>query len=204
MRAHLLYKEKVLLEQVAQGDEVAFKKLFDTYRQKLYYYVLAIIKSKEIAEEIVLDVFLKIWIGRDSINDIHNFNAFLHRIAYHKAIDFLRIASRTPSLTNLLWQNISGKQAESQLAGDDRADNKVIMEEYETALHKAISLLPPRRKQVYQLSREEDLTHEQIAAQLHLSRHTVNNHIVEARRFIQAFLISQMNLIIIVFLLSVK
>lgn len=207
MPDHLPYSEKQLLERVAQGDEAAFKILFDTYREKLYRYISGIIKSKEVAEEIVMDVFLKIWTGRDMITEINNFNAFLFRIAYHKSIDFLRAASRNKALKQLLWKTVavsarnSSNQAEIQVTGDIRTDDKVIMEEYEAALHKAISLLPPKRRQVYQLSREDGLSHEQIAGVLHISRHTVNNHIVESRRFIQSFLLRQMNLFIPLLLL---
>jgi RNA polymerase sigma-70 factor (ECF subfamily) len=62
------------------------------------------------------------------------------------------------------------------------------MKEYETKLREAVSILSPQRKKVYQMSRDQDMTHDQIAVQLNLSKHTVNNHIVEAQRFIRSYL----------------
>ena len=201
MSVNSYYNEKELLEQVACGDEASFKRLFDNYRAKLYHYILSIIKSRESAEEIVIDVFMKIWTSREMITEIENLNAFLFRIAYHKSIDFLRSAARNRTLADLLWKNIAAKQSAIPSTAHEMTDSKIIMEEYEAALNKAVSLLPPRRREVYQLSREEGFTHEQIASLLHLSRHTINNHIVESRRFIQSFLLSSMNLFILIFLL---
>lgn len=201
MPANSPHHEKQLLEQVAAGDEGAFKVLFDHYRGKLYHYVFSMIKSRESAEEIVTDVFMKIWTGRDMAAEIRNLNAFLFRIAYHKSIDFLRAAARNRALADLLWENVAARQASAQPAVSERTDGKIIMAEYEAALSKAVSLLPPRRREVYQLSREEGFSHEQIASLLNLSRHTINNHIVESRRFIQSFLLSRMNLFLLVLFL---
>lgn len=201
MSAYLSYNEKQLLEQVSAGDEGAFKQLFDNYRSKLYNYILSIIKSKESAEEIVIDVFMKIWTSREMILEIENLNAFLFRVAYHKSIDFLRAAARNNALAGLLWHNIAANQNPVHPVASDSTDNKIIMQEYEAALNKAVSLLPPKRKRVYQLSREEGFSHEEIASLLHLSKHTINNHIVESRRFIQSFLLSRMNILILLWFL---
>jgi len=173
--------EKELLARVSAGDEQAFRDLFDSYYGQLYHYIFGFIKSKQVAEELVMDVFLKIWLGRDIIPQIHNFNAFLFRVAHNKSIDFLRSVARDPKFQDLLWKNI-------QPANNVPADSSILVQEYEDKLREAVSLLPPQRKKVYQLSREQDMTHDQIAAQLNLSKHTINNHIVEAQRFIRTYL----------------
>ena len=93
----------------------------------------------------------------------------------------MRSAARDPKFQDLLWDQV-------QIVNNTQADSSVILHEYETRLREAISLLSPQRKKAYQLSREQDMTHDQIAAQLNLSKSTVNNHIVEAQRFIRAYL----------------
>jgi RNA polymerase sigma-70 factor (ECF subfamily) len=128
-----------------------------------------------------MDVFLKIWLGREIIPQIEKFDAFLFRVAHNKSIDFLRSVARDPQFKDLLWETI-------QMANNDEADSSILTREYETKLREAISLLSPQRKKVYQLSREQDLTHDQIASELNLSKHTINNHIVEAQRFIRNYL----------------
>src|SRR6185312_2027248 len=169
------HTEKELLAQISAGDEKAFQSLFETFYEQLYHYIFSFIKSKEVTEELVMDVFLKIWLGRDIIPQIQNFEAFLFRVAHNKSIDFLRSVARDPKFRDLLWENI-------QLANNVQSDSSILIHEYEIKLREAVSLLSPQRKKVYQLSREQDMTHDQIAAQLNLSKHTINNHIVEAQR----------------------
>jgi len=181
MSHYNLHTEKELLNRVASGDEKAFRDLFGRYYGQLYQYIFGFIKSKQVSEELVMDVFLKIWLGRDLITQIEKFDAFLFRVAHNKSIDFLRSVARDPKLKDLLWENI-------QLANDAQSDSSILIQEYEIKLREAISLLSPQRRKVYQLSREQDMTHDQIAAQLNLSKNTINNHIVEAQRFIRTYL----------------
>jgi len=174
-------QDKRLLQLIANGDEPAFKTLFEKYRGKLYTYLKGIIKSPEVSEEIVMDVFLKIWIGRKTVIEIQHFDSFLFRIAHNKAIDFLRALHRDQTLFNLVWEEI-------QLAATETADAGLKEKESEAILQKAISRLSPKRRLVYELSRENALTHDQIAAYLNLSKSTVNNHLVESLRFIRHYL----------------
>ena len=182
-----LHIETKLLEQLSNGDEQAFESFFTVYYNRLFQYIFGIIKSKQVAEELVMDVFLKIWLGRSIIPEVNNFDSFLFRVAHNKSIDFLRAVARDPSFKDLLWDQI-------QFANTDQSDSKLMTQEYEKKLREAISLLSPQRKKVYQMSREEDMNHDQIAAKLNLSRHTVNNHIVEAQRFIRNYLSKNLDL----------
>lgn len=173
--------ERKILEQVSNGNQQAFQTLFSEYYDRLFHYIYGFIKSKQITEELVMDVFLKIWLGRDIILQIKKFDSFLFRVAHNKSIDFLRSVARDPEFRDLLSEQI-------QLANTDQADSSILLQEYEIKLREAISLLSPQRKKVYQLSREEDMTHDQIAARLNLSKNTINNHIVEAQKFIRNYL----------------
>lgn len=179
--------EKELLAQVANGNEESFKCLFNAYNKKLFNYISTIIKSSQVAEEIVMDVFLKIWLGKEIITRIENFNAFLFRVAYNKSIDFLRSAARDPEFRDLLWHEI-------QLSGTDQADTSILRKEFEAKLREAVSLLSVQRRKAWQLSRNEEMTHEQIALHLGLSKNTVNNHIVEAQRFIRSYLAKNLDI----------
>jgi RNA polymerase sigma-70 factor (ECF subfamily) len=190
-----LHNEKQLLRQVAERNEDAFKTLFDSYKDRLYNYILRIIKSKEVAEELVTDVFLKIWLAEGVVTQIEDFNAFLFRIAYNKSIDFLRSASRDPVLRDLLWNEI-------QMEGDSRADSAVMVHEFETKLREAVLLLTPQRREVYTLSREKGFSHVEIARKLRISKSTVSNHIAESQRFIRTYLVKHMDVAMVILLLS--
>ncbi|MEO9021461.1 MAG: sigma-70 family RNA polymerase sigma factor [Ginsengibacter sp.] len=188
------HTEKELLAQIAEGDEKAFRVLFGGYYEQLFNYVFSFLKSRQITEELVMDVFLKIWLGRDIIPRIEKFDAFLFRVAHNKSIDFLRSVARDPKFQDLLWDQI-------QFTNGVQADSSIIIREYEIKLREAVSLLSPQRKKVYQLSREQDMTHDQIAAQLNLSKNTINNHIVEAQRFIRTYLSKNCDLAYLILLL---
>lgn len=185
-----VHTDHQLLQQIAKRDEGAFKTLFDAYRDRLYHYIHGIVKSKEVAEEIVMDVFLKLWLGKELVNQIENFDAFLFRVAYNKSIDFLRSAARDPGFRDLLWD-------EMQLAGGMYADQVLLTREYESKLREAIGLLTPQRRLVYELSRDKGLSHLDIARKLQLSKHTVSNHIVEAQKFIRSYLVRHMDLALV-------
>jgi len=181
------HTDKDLLLQVSKGNEIAFKALFDKYRQRLFYYISHFIKSNQVAEELVMDVFMKIWVGRSAVLQITDFDAFLFRIAHNKSIDFLRSAANDARLKVLLWEQI-------QVVSGERADAAILASEFEQKIREAVDLLSPQRRKVYLLRREQDFTHDQIAAQLGISRATVNNHIVEAQRFIRSYLSKNMEI----------
>ena len=182
--------EKQLLARIAEGDETALKSLFECYRDKLYRYVYRITKSPEEAEEIVMDVFLKIWLSKEMAREIDHFDAFLFRVAQNKAIDFLRQVARRPALNKLVWEEI-------QLAADNVPDSRISARECETKIRQAIAGLSPQRQLVYQLSREQELSHDQIATHLKLSKNTIKNHIVESIRFIKGYLSAHTEMIAI-------
>ncbi len=182
-----LHIERLLLQQIAAGNEKAFQSLFNSYNAKLYHYIFGFVKSPQVAEELVMDVFLKLWLGRDLLVQIQKFDGFLFRVAHNKIIDFLRYSAKDQKLKNLLLSQMKTS------SGLD-ADYSLINREYEEKVRESIDLLSPQRKKVYKLAHEEDLTHDQIAVQLRISKSTVNNHIVEAKRFIRDYLSSSLDI----------
>ena len=182
--------DQELLRLISTGDEAAFRQFFHRWQGRLFHYICTIIKSPQVAEEVVMDVLTKCWLGRELLPRIGNLDAFMFRIAYRRAIDFLRAAGRNPQLVNMLWVQIEHADAAT-------ADDMLLSKEYELKLREAIGLLSPQRRKVYQLSRDEGLSHKEIASRLALSRHTVSNHITEAQRFIQHYLADHLNLVLV-------
>jgi RNA polymerase sigma-70 factor (ECF subfamily) len=174
--------DRELLNLIAGGDQKAFNRLFDQYRDQLFHYLQKITKSNETAEEIVLDVFVKIWTGRSILTEIDNFEAFIFQVAKNKGLDFLRQAQRSKLRQTALWNCI---QASVRL---ESADEKVLLEEIAQTVQQAVDRLSPQRKKVYQLSREQGFTYEQIGKRLHLSTHTVRNHLAASLQIIRSHL----------------
>jgi RNA polymerase sigma-70 factor (ECF subfamily) len=183
-----------LLYEIASGNEDAFELLFEQQRGRLYNYMLKITKSKVVAEEIVLDVFLKLWIGRELLPEIKNMDAFLNKVAYNKALDFLKIASRKKEIHRLVAKQIETCQ-------EQEADHKLLDSEYQSILKKALDQLSPQRRIIFTLSRMEGLTNEEIAQQLQLSRNTVRNTLHESLQSIREYL-RQNNLLSMIILFT--
>lgn len=177
------YDDQFCLLKMREGEEKFFNLLFERYRNRLFIFLLKITKSKEAAEEIVLDVFLKLWQGKEVVSEIENLEGFLYRVAYHKAVDFFRAAKRSPAIQKEIWDRLS------VVASYDTADERLFKKELEGVLKTAIHQLPQQRQKVYYLRNIEGLSYSDIAHKLNLSHHTVRNHLAASVEFIRKFLL---------------
>ena len=185
--------DRELLQKISGGHQKAFDTLFERYRDRLFYYLLKATKSKETAEEIVLDTFLKIWTGRSILTEIDHFEAFLFRIARNKALDFLRRVEKNKLRQMELWEQLQ------RSASGEVADQALLLAEINAAVRQAVEQLSPQRKMVFQLSRDQGLTYEQIARRLHISSHTVRNHLAASLQFIRANLAPDLGILLLFF-----
>lgn len=172
-----------LLDNIAAGNEQSFEILFRQRRNNVYHYLLRITKFPEIAEELTMDIFLKLWLGRDLLKQINDLDAFLYKMAHNKALDFFRTASRHDRLHAAYTEHIQQLHTTGQLTPVDNESKELLT--------KIINGLPPRRKLIYRLSREENMTYEQIANHLNLSPKTVKNTMLNALKEIREHLTKQ-------------
>jgi RNA polymerase sigma-70 factor (ECF subfamily) len=173
------YDEKALLVKIASGDERAFRKLFDLYKERFYSVVLKMTHSDEVAEDIVQDVFMNIWSKRESLVNIDNPSSYFFTAVYRKVYHHYRkvalekrLLQAAPSIKE--WVNTT--------------DEMVMAHESSELICQAISKLPPQQQLVFKLSKQEGLSREDVASQLHISPNTVKNHLSNAIKFIRAFL----------------
>lgn len=181
MKENQCLKERELLLRTSDGDMVAFSELFKLHWVHLFNYVKKITKSPEIAEEIVSDVFLKIWTNREYMKDVQSIDSFLMKIARNKAIDFFRLAAKNIKLKEAMAKEMEGKTERG-------ADYLLLDRETRELLQKAIGQLSPQRKLVYIMSKEEGLSHVEIAQRLNLSHQTVKNTLSAALNSIKEYL----------------
>jgi RNA polymerase sigma-70 factor (ECF subfamily) len=149
--------ETELLRMITKGDEAAFAALFNNYRNKIYSIAYELTESTTIAEEIVQDTFLKIWLRRETLEDINHFKAYLYTIARRKNME-LKIVQQAPSFYS-------------------DTENRVIQKEYDEILKKAVNSLPPKQKQVYLLMKEKGLKRHEVAAELQLNEPIKGYHL---------------------------
>jgi len=173
----VLNNEKVVLLQVAQGDEQAFRVLFGAYHQLLAAHVYRLTESMELAEEIVQDVFLKIWMSREALAEVHHFHAYLFVVSKHQALNALRKIARERSRQRT-WANDTAVAEAAHV--DDRTSFYNLIDE-------AIRQLPPQQQKVYLLSRHDHLKYREIAEQMGISPETVKKYMQLAIASISAY-----------------
>jgi len=172
-----LYNGARLFRQVAAGNEEAFRLLFDHYKTRLFSMSLKMLKTPALAEEVVQDTFMNVWVNRQKFNAIDHPEAYLFTIAYNNIYTQLKKIARESSLLEGLKQVVQDIQYNT--------DEQVLARESESRINQAVEALPPQRRIIFKLSRQQGLSHDEIARELNISRHTVKNQLVEALRFIR-------------------
>jgi RNA polymerase sigma-70 factor (family 1) len=167
---------------------MAFRSLFDQYRQRIYSFSMYLTRSEIISEEIVQDVFMKIWINRETLTEISVFSAYIRTAARNAALDYFRKMTRE----KMALHTLSQKARENSGANEDT----ILDREYGRILSEVIHALPPRQKEVYKLSREQGVKNEEIARQLGISIYTVKEHLKIAMRTVLHELEGRIELIV--------
>jgi len=167
--------EKELLIQVTAGMPWAFRTLFMKYHQQLGAYIYRITNSAEIAEEIVQDVFLKIWLNREALAGVQNFKAYLFVVSKNQALNCLRKMAKEQMLKSQ-WESACTNMHED----DD-------LNEYRKLIDQAIDQLPPQQQKVYLLSRHKRLKYAEISDEMNISSETVKKYLQIANASITTY-----------------
>jgi RNA polymerase sigma-70 factor (ECF subfamily) len=194
-------RDAVLLQRLVQGDETAFRELYEDYQGRIFLFAYRFTKSKEAAEEIVQEVFVKLWEKREQIRIEKNFAGYLFRVTRNLIIDGLKRAALDKKVQQRIYSHM-------QVLRNPVAD-ELLSKEMERLHQQAINALSEQRRAVYLLSREEELSYAEIAEKLGISKNTVRNHIVSALESIREHLsnhpdLGAVVLIIIFYVLCMK
>jgi RNA polymerase sigma-70 factor (family 1) len=166
------------VKELKNGDGLYFRKVFDQYHQKLYFFILYKTKSDYIAEEVVQMAFTKLWQCRQTLQEEYTISTQLFRIATTILIDFLRKYNNKDAVTGGL--DVLGIEK-----GIDSTNEKMRGAELQKKISEAVNDLPPVRKQVFEMSREQGMSYREIAETLSVSSKTVETHIYKALKQIK-------------------
>lgn len=167
-----LMNERTLLVQIAAGSEAAFGELFHGWRDKLYFFTLRITGSPEMAEDILQDVFVKIWANRASLPEITCFDAYLYKMVRNHAISALkRMAQET-----LILSELKKGQEATGATTEDTVSHRELSKKFQSVLYK----LPAQQRLVYTLAHMHGLKHDEVARRMKISASTVKNHMTRA------------------------
>lgn len=180
-------EESKYISRIRKGDSKAFEFIYHRYKEKVYLFSLKIIKSPELAEEIVHDAFLKVWEKRAMLNPDQSFNAFIHTICKNLVLNSLKKAAHSKALSeeikNSYWLMQSSQEDE------------ITSEEYRSLLLSALDKLPNKRKIIFQSCKLEGKSYQEVAEQYQISKNAVKDHVVKAGKFIKEFVLSKAELI---------
>lgn len=170
---------KELLLLIREDDMVAFYQLYERYSRRLYGFVLRYIKIEADAEEIVQDVFVKIWESRNKIDIYFSFESFLFTVAYNTTISLLRKKINEKKYLEYL-------KSIQQIENAPDLTDEIHYNELKEKVQALLKELTPRQKEVFQLSREQGLSHSEIAEKLDISVNTVKKHITNTLGFLKS------------------
>lgn len=187
-------KDETLVRYLIKSDHEAFTELYVRYYDRLYNFCYKFIHSKEETEDIIQEIFSKLWTNREEINTQLSFSSYLYTISYNKIKNYFRHLDVEYKVKMYL--------ADIEVNTPDATDDKLLYTEYQHVLKQAINELPPQRQQVFKLSWEDNLSHKEIAKQLGISINTVQQHISLSLKFIRHFFQknTELNWIILLFL----
>ena len=180
MSANLPYRPKDVLQQLTEGNESAFRQIYDRYWLSIYKTVKRYTKSPEVAEDIVQEIFTTLWNNRSNFKEVINLEYYLITMAKNLTYKTLRKMAFEETVKNH-WLAESPNEENS---GNDA----ILDQQYAQLIRQAVGLLPSQQKQIFNMAKVEGLSHKDIAAQLKISHLTVKTHMAKALRSIRHYL----------------
>jgi RNA polymerase sigma-70 factor (family 1) len=164
-----------------EGDQDAFGELYNRYNKSVYAYILSFVKVPEVAEDLVHEVFIKLWEIRFRMEIQSAFSAYLYRSCHNKAINTLKKATADRKLKSKM---ISGAMGEFETPSVLTA----TLHRYDRLVETALSQLPPQRRKVFTLIRQEGKSYNEVAQELGVSVNTVKDHLLKATRELKKYI----------------
>lgn len=166
-----------LLIGLRRDEERCFAELYRRYSGRIFGNILKLVKDFEAAEELLQDVFAKIWESRSTIRINTSFQGYLFVVSKHMVYNFIRrmVAER----------RLFGELPHGDVAVYKHVEEEIIERELLSAYESAIGALPPQRQRVYRLCKQEGRSYEEVGNMLGISVATINDHIVKATHFIK-------------------
>ena len=171
---------KLIFDAIAQGSETAFESLFIQYKEKVYAAAFKWTKSAYAAEEITQDTFIALWSSRAQLSAVNDPQAYLFTIVANKVSRHLQKETNRNRILQLAVRN--------KKTFSNETEETVYENESNNFLEHAIAKLPPQKKAIYRLSRQQGKSYDEIAAHMHLSRNTVKTHLLQAMKFIREYM----------------
>lgn len=172
--------ERTLVLRLTEGDERAFCELYAAYKNRLIYFAMRFLKSREYAEDIFQDAFTLIWQGRRFINPDASFSSYLYTIVRNRVLNQLRDLENQDKLKSQIM--------EQAVDYTDDVKDHILVNDLRSLIASALQQLTARQREILLMSREKEMSHKEIADALGISVNTVQEHISSSLRILRAYL----------------
>ena len=172
MQLYTETEERNVIIALKDGQESAFKKVFDQHFARVYTFSFRLLKNKQQAEEVVNDAFLNVWMNRYKLNENLPVLPYLYTITRRLSLNSLRNIANSQKAIDQLWLQMKRLSNETEEA--------ILLSDLKEFTEKAVVNLPAQQQLVFRMSRYEGLSYDEIAERLNLSRNTVKNHLISA------------------------
>ena len=173
----ILLNEREYFLRISLGDESAFSEIFYYYTARIYPFVKKTTRSEEVTEEIVQEVFASIWKSRVKLAEIDNYSAYIFTITTNTTLNYLKSKARRKKHLDEL--------AKVEKSFTNNTQETIDLHEIRELVSHLLGQLSPQKRIIYKLTREQGLSHDEVAQQLHISKNTVKNHLVQTLKFIR-------------------
>jgi RNA polymerase sigma-70 factor, ECF subfamily len=170
-----------LIESLVRQDEAVFEQVFKTHFKNLHAYACTIIKDEAAAEEVVQQVFFKLWERSKALSISGSVAAYLYRAVYNESLNYLKHQKVQSNYQQYFTHTMKNE--------NDAAGKKLSLKELEGKLHTALNELPEQCRTIFQMSRFEELRYREIAEQLGISVKTVENQMGKALKLLRTKLV---------------
>ena len=177
----ILNDERALVLRLIGGDEDAFCELYAAYKNRLIYFAMRFLKSREYAEDVFQDAFTVVWQSRRFIDPDVSFSSYLYTIIRNRLLNQLRDAANEEKLKESILSQA--------LDYTDDTKREVMLNDLKFIISRALEQLTPRQREIFEMSREAQLSHKEIAGELGISVNTVQEHISSSLKIIRTYLI---------------
>ncbi len=167
-----LWPDDELLELMRQGDRSAFERIYNKYWSKIYISAYNLLRDRQTCEDLVQEVLVNLWVRRESL-EVKNLNAFLYTAIRYKVFKVIRSGKVREDLYD---------EIENLIIEDNDTENSIAENDFNRFLEESLTTLPPKCREIFILSRKEQLSTKEIAERLGISPKTVENQITIALR----------------------
>lgn len=185
---------KLLVIELMKGNDKAFSELFNAFYNDVYAYSLSMLKNQVHAEEIVQDVFLNIWLHRERLNPDLSFKSYVFTITRNLTFNLINKVANNHKLK----EEVFYKSQKSYSPVED----SISEADYDAIKQKAIEQLPAKRRIIFEMSRNEEMSYEEISKKLNISVSTVKGQMSKALAEIRTYLETHGDVTLLIVLLS--